>query len=104
MSKSMPRRQEGVARDTSRTVRSASEQAYQSFIIGYDDEGYTHHYYAAADTVVVYANRELDDRVHLDGATVRSYVEFVTQFRSWRRMGQFYGLAMHYERAQAGDA
>jgi len=38
--------------------------------------------------------------IYLGESTVRSYEEWVTNFRSWARKGQFRDMALHYERAE----
>jgi hypothetical protein len=81
-------------------IKSIPEQTYQSFTIGTDAEGYDHHYYHPARTVVVYDGRDLDDVIYLGESTVRRYEEWVTNFRSWARKGQFRDMALHYERAE----
>jgi len=65
-----------------------------------DAEGYDHHYYHPARMVVVYDGRDLDDVIYIGESTVRSYEEWVTNFRSWARKGQFRDMALHYERAE----
>lgn len=71
-----------------------ASQIANSFTVGTDEDGYTHHYYAPADTVVVYDDTGVDTYQHLDGDTLETWVEFIEQERGWRSMGQFAALGI----------
>lgn len=55
----------------------------RSFTIGTDADGNDHHYYRAADAVVVYDGRTLDHVEYLDGHDVGAWVDYVADRRGW---------------------
>jgi hypothetical protein len=71
---------EGSADELAGTL---ADQLARSFTIGTDDEGFDHHYYRPADTVVVFDEDGVDHRQHLDGATVEEWVDHVDDKRGW---------------------
>lgn len=98
MSKSDCRAYEsGPTADAQHTTSMADDLASQianSFTAGTDSEGYTHHYYAPADMVVVYDEDGVDAAQHLDGETLETWVGFIEQERGWLSMGQFAALGI----------
>jgi len=81
-----------------------ADRIARSFTVGYDVEGYDHHYYRGADCVVVYDDRELDRVEWLDGRPLSEWVEFVADRRGWMGMGPHYetGVQVDTERKMEG--
>lgn len=68
-------------------VASLTNRLARSFTIGTDEEGYRHHYYAPADTVVVWDADGVDHRERLDGDLLETWVAFVHARRGWATKG-----------------
>ncbi|SEP28775.1 hypothetical protein SAMN04487948_13417 [Halogranum amylolyticum] len=76
-----------------------------SFTVGTDCTGSTHHYYRPADTVVVFDGRELDHHQPLNGRTLEEWRVFVAQERGWTSCGPLaqLGLRMDAKRKETGQ-
>lgn len=89
---------------TDLVVDTLTASIARSFTLGVDGEGYNHHYYQPADSVVVYDGRELDDVVYLDGRPLWHYVEFVDESdRGWDRLGQFASIGINADTARKSE-
>jgi len=75
-----------------------ADKVVQSFTIGRDTEGRSHHYYQAADSVVVYGGDGVERREYLDGRTVAEWEAFVEQKRGWAAEGQFASIGVAADR------
>lgn len=88
---------------TDRVVDTLAASIARSFTLGVDGDGFDHHYYQPADSVVVYDGRELDRVVYLDGRPLEEYVQFVAASeRGWARLGQFASLGISVDAARKG--
>ena len=74
------------------------EQIAESFTVGTDREGYTHHFYAPADVVVVYDESGVGYWEHLDGSLLDSWVSYVEEKRGWLSFGPFADLGIEADR------
>lgn len=71
----------------------------RSFTIGQDQDLDTHHYYQAADMVVVYNSEDgVTHREQLDGRTVDEWVGYVDETRGWLKMGQLSAVGRRADR------
>lgn len=86
-------------------VDDLAERMAQSFTLGYDAEDWTHHYYAPADSVVIYDDRELDRVQYLDGRPLWKYVEWIEEKRGWRGLGSHArnGIVKDAERKESDE-
>ena len=74
----------------------------RSFTIGIDATGRRHHYYAPADTVVVFDENGVDHREHLDGRTIRQWYSYVAQSRGWESRGPHAALGERVDAQRKG--
>lgn len=82
-----------------------SQQLARSFTLGTDGDGYQHHYYRPADTVVVYNDTGVDHYRHLDGRPLTEWRAYVAETRGWTSMGPYAkaGIELDRERKEADN-
>ena len=81
-----------------------TDRLTRSFTLGWDAEGYRHHYYRPADCVVVYDGRELDRVEWLDGRPLEKWVAFVESKRGWSAKGPHARRGIAADRQRKEDA
>jgi hypothetical protein len=76
-----------------------------SFTLGTDCTGSTHHYYRPADTIIVFDGRELDHYQLLNGRPLKEWRTFVAHERGWVSFGPLaqLGLQMDAKRKETGQ-
>lgn len=95
MSTTKPQQKSDTFEGTSdELVQTLADKVSRSFTIGTDREGYRHHYYRPADTVVVYDADGVDHRERLEGAPVEHWVAFVEDRRGWASYGPHAALGI----------
>jgi len=57
--------------------------------VGVDQDGFHHHYWRGADTLVVYDDSGVDHVEYLEGRLLADWVEFVDGERGWEQKGAF---------------
>lgn len=95
-----PRQKNGIETAQAELTDTAIAKLTRSFTLGTDHEGYTHHYYRDADTVVVYDGRDLDHREHLDGRPLHAWNEYVADRRGWLTHGPHAKLGLKADAAR----
>jgi len=75
-----------------------ADQLARSFTLGVDADGYTHHYYRPADTVVVFDDQGVDHYRHLEGRPLTEWRAYIDEERGWKRMGPYAKLGIELDR------
>jgi hypothetical protein len=57
--------------------------------LGVDGDGFRHHYWRGADTVVAYDENGVDHVEPLNGSLLATWVKFVEEKRGWKQKGTF---------------
>lgn len=69
----------------------------KSFILGTDMDGYEHHYWRPADTVVVFDETGVHHREYLDGRVLEDWLHFVDERRGWALLGPHAQTGIAYD-------